>query len=115
MVLLRLRLPERLAHAERVLPVGVVLGLDAVDLVPDSGGVEVDGGAVGLADVERDILGVKDLLHGSLRCGHELGGEPELAVGAEDREGGDVAVAGLGEVLLHLGEHVADDAGMRPP
>jgi hypothetical protein len=65
----------------------------AVDLVPESGGVEVEGGAVGSADVEGDVLGAKDLVHGCLRGGHELGGEPELAVGAEHREGGDVAVA----------------------
>jgi hypothetical protein len=65
----------------------------AVDLVPESGGVEVEGGAVGSADVEGDVLGAKDLVHGCLRGGHELGGEPELAVGAEHCEGGDVAVA----------------------
>jgi hypothetical protein len=65
----------------------------AVDLVPESGGVEVEGGAVGSADVEGDVLGAKDLVHGCLRGRHELGGEPELAVGAEHREGGDVAVA----------------------
>ena len=63
-----------------------------------------------MADMEGDVLGAEDLVHGCLRYGHEIGGEPELAVGAEDREGGDVAVAGLGGVLLHLGEHVADDA-----
>jgi hypothetical protein len=91
--LIRLRLPERLAHVERVLSIGVVLGLYIVDLVPESGGVEVEGGAVGSADVEGDVLGAKDLVHGCLRGGHELGGEPELAVGAEHREGGDVAVA----------------------
>lgn len=34
-VLLRLRLPQRLAHIERVLTIGVVLGLDVVDLVPE--------------------------------------------------------------------------------
>jgi len=109
-MLLRLRLPERLAHIVRVLPIGVVLGLDVVDLVPEGGGVEVEGGAVGSADVEGDVLGTEDLVHGGLRGGHELGGETELAVRAEDRQGGDVAVAGLGGVLLHLGEHVAHDA-----
>jgi len=109
-VLLRLRLPQRLAHIERVLSVGVVLGLDVVDLVPEGGGVEVEGGAVGPAHVEGDVLGAEDLVHGGLCGGHEFGGEPQLAVGAEDGEGGDVAVAGLRGVLLHLGEHVADDA-----
>ena len=94
-VLLRLRLPHRLAHIERVLPVGVVLGLDVVDLVPEGGGVEVEGGAVGPAHVEGDVLGAEDLVHGGLCGGHELGGEPQLAVGAEDGEGGDVAVAGF--------------------
>jgi hypothetical protein len=91
--LIRLRLPERLAHVERVLSIRVVLGLYVVDLVPESGGVEVEGGAVGSADVEGDVLGAKDLVHGCLRGGHELGGEPELAVGAEHRKGDDVAVA----------------------
>lgn len=60
--------------------------------------------------MEGDVLGAEDLVHGCLRGGHELGGEPQLAVRAEDGEGGDVAVAGLRGVLLHLGEHVADDA-----
>jgi hypothetical protein len=69
------------------------MAASAVDLVPESGGVEVEGGAVGSADVEGDVLGAKDLVHGCLRGGHELGGEPELAVGAEHHEGGDVAVA----------------------
>lgn len=109
-VLLRLRLPQRLAHVESILPVGVVLGLDVVDLVPEGGVIEVEGGAVGSAHVEGDVLGAEDLVHGGLRRGHELGGEPQLAVGAEDGEGGDVAMAGLRGVLLHLGEHVADDA-----
>jgi len=63
-----------------------------------------------LADMEGDVLGTEDLVHGGLRGRHELGGDTELAVRAEDCEGGDVAVAGLGGVLLHLGEHVADDA-----
>ena len=94
-VLLRLRLPQRLAHIERVLSVGVVLGLDVVDLVPEGGGVEVEGGAVGPAHVEGDVLGAEDLAHGGLRGGDELGGKPQLAVGAEDGEGGDVAVAGF--------------------
>ena len=51
------------------------------------------------------------MFHGVLGGGHELGGEAELAVGAEDGEGGDVAVA-LGGLLLHLGEDVADDAAV---
>lgn len=102
---------EVLAHVEGILAIGVILGLDVVDLVAESGGVEVEGGTVAAADVEGDVVGAEDLLHGVLRGGHELGGEAELAVGAEDGEGGDVAVAGLGGVLLHLGEHVADDPG----
>lgn len=108
-VLLGLRLPQRLAHVVGVLAVGVVLGLDVVDLVPERGGVEVEGRAVGAADVEGDVLSAEHLVHGGLRGGHELGGEAELAVGAEHGEGGDVAVARLRGVLLHLREHVADD------
>lgn len=50
-----------------------------------------------------------DGLHGVLGSGHELGGEAELAVSAEDGEGGYVTVA-LGGLLLHLGQDVADDA-----
>ena len=92
-VLLRLRLPERLAQVERVLSINVVLGLYVVDLVPESGDVKFEGNTVGSADVEADVLGAKDLVHGCLHGGHELGGEPELAVGAEHREGGDVVVA----------------------
>ena len=52
-----------------------------------------------------------DLFHGVLGGGHEFGGEAEFAVGAEDGEGGDVAVA-VGGLLLHLGEDVADDAAV---
>lgn len=51
-VLLRLWLPEQLAHVERVLPIGIVLGLDILNLVPEGRGVEVEGSAVGSADVE---------------------------------------------------------------
>lgn len=60
---------------------------------------------------ERGIGGMACLFHGVLGCGHELGGEAELAVGAEDGEGGDVAVA-VGGFFLHLGEDVADDAAV---
>lgn len=100
---------ELLAHVVGVLAVGVVLGLHVVDLVTEGLGVEVEGGAVAAADVEGHVLGPVDGLHGVLGGGHELGGEAELAVGAEDGEGGDVAVA-LGGLLLHLGQDVADDA-----
>lgn len=54
---------------------------------------------------------ITNLFHGVLGSGHELGGEAELAVGAEDGEGSDVAVALVG-LLLHLGEDVADDAAV---
>jgi len=50
-----------------------------------------------------------DLFHGVLSGGHEFGGETKFAVGAEDGEGGDVAVA-VGGLFHHLGEDVADDA-----
>ena len=99
---------ELLPHIIGVLAVGVVLGLDVVDLVAERLGVEVEGGSVALADVERDVLGAEDLFHGVLGGAHELGGEAELAVGAEHGERGDVAVA-LGALLLHLRQHVADD------
>lgn len=61
--------------------------------------------------MERDILGAEDVLHGVLGGAHELGGEAQLAVGAEDGEGGDVAMALVG-LLLHLGEDIADDAAV---
>lgn len=51
------------------------------------------------------------MFHGVLGGAHELGGEAELAVGTEDGEGGDVAVA-LVALLFHLGEDVADDAAV---
>lgn len=100
---------ELLAHVIGVLSVGVVLGLDVVDAVAESGGVEGKGGAVAASDVEGDVLGAEDGLHSVLGGGHELGGEAELAVGAENSKGGDVAVAGLGGVLLHFRENVSDD------
>lgn len=100
---------ELLPHVVGVFAVGVILGLDVVDLVSEGGSVEVDGGAVAATDVEGDVLGAKDGLHGVLGGGHELGGKAELAVGAENGEGGDVAVARLGGVLLHLGQDVAHD------
>ncbi|KAL8259989.1 hypothetical protein R6Q59_027942 [Mikania micrantha] len=40
--------------------------------------------------------------------GHELGSKAQLPVGAEDGEGGYVAVT-LGGLFFHLGEHVTDD------
>lgn len=100
---------ELLPHVVGILPVRIVLCLDVVDLVAERIRVEVERGAVAAADVEGDVIGGEDLLHGVLRGGHELGGESELAVRAEDSERGDVAVA-LGRLLLHLREDVADDA-----
>lgn len=52
-----------------------------------------------------------DLLHSGLGGAHKLGGEAELAVGADDGEGSDVAVT-LVALLLHLGEDVANDAAV---
>ncbi|CAA7398884.1 unnamed protein product [Spirodela intermedia] len=88
-----------LAHVISVLPIGVVLGLNIVVL----------SGAIGPADVKGDVLCAVDAFHGVLRGGHELRGQAEFAVGAEDGERGDVTVAGLGRVLLHLRENVSDD------
>ena len=44
------------------------------------------------------------------RAQHEHSGQPELAVRAQHRERGDVAVQVGGVLLLHLRQHVADDA-----
>ena len=52
-----------------------------------------------------------NLFHGGLSGGHELSSETELAMGAENGEGSDVAVA-LVALLFHLGEDVADDAAV---
>lgn len=49
------------------------------------------------------------LSHGILCGGREFGGETEFALGAEDDEGGDMAVT-VGALSLHLGEDVANDA-----
>lgn len=100
---------ELLPHVVGVLAVGVVLSLDVVDLEAQGGGVEVKGGAVTAADVEGDVFGAEDGFHGVLGGSHELGCEAKLAVGTKDSKGGNVAVAGFGGVLLHLGEDIADN------
>ena len=109
---------ELLTHVVSILIVGVVLGLDVVNLVAECLGTKIEGGAVTLPHVEGDVLGsmadwarLLFLTRLLFLMWSELGGEAELAVGAEDGEGGDVAVA-LGGVLLHLGEDVADDTGV---
>lgn len=102
---------ELLPHIVGVLAVGVVLALDVVDLVAERLCVEIESGSVALPDMERDVLGAEDLFHGVLRGAHELGGDAELAVGSEDGERGDVAVA-LGALLLHLRQNVADDTAV---
>lgn len=44
---------------------------------------------------------------------HQLLSDAEAAMGAHDAEGGDVAVGdAVGGLLLHLGQHVADDLGV---
>lgn len=44
---------------------------------------------------------------------HELLGDTQPAVGAHDAQRGDVTVGdAIGGLLLHLGEHVADDLGV---
>ena len=102
---------QGLVVPSRALGVGIVLGFNVVDLEAEGGRVEREGGAVALAHVERDVLGLEGLGHHLLRCRHELGREAHLAVRAQHGERGDVAVH-LGRVLLHLGEHVADDLAL---
>lgn len=97
---------ELLAHIVGILTVSVVLGLNIVDLVAKGLGVEVKGSTVAAANMEGDVLSTEYLLHGVLSGSHELCGKAEFAMGAEDSEGGNVAVA-LGRLLLHLGEDVS--------
>jgi hypothetical protein len=105
----RLSALKLLAHIKGILTISIILGLNIVDLIAKSGGIQVESSPVAPADMERNIIGAKHLLHGVLSSGHELGGKAELAVGAEDSKGGDVAVARLGGVLLHLGQNISHD------
>mmetsp|Transcript_2226 Transcript_2226/g.6361 ORF Transcript_2226/g.6361 Transcript_2226/m.6361 type:complete len:204 (-) Transcript_2226:266-877(-) len=97
-----------LPHVVRVLLVGVVLGLDVVDLEAERGRVEGKGCAVRLPHVQRDKLGLEGLLHRLLCCRHELGSDTHLAVRPQHCERSDVTMH-LGRILLHFGKHVPDD------
>ncbi|WOO82216.1 AAA family ATPase AFG2 [Vanrija pseudolonga] len=90
--------------------------------------VQADGGAVRLADVQRDERGVVVRHHGVLRLAHELVGETEAAVWPQDRDGRDVARGLVGGLFLpaaasarsssthahaHLGKDVPHDPAAR--
>lgn len=69
-----------MAHVIRILGVGVVLCLDVVDLVAERVRVETERGAVTLAHVQGDVLGIEDFLHRVLRRSHQLRRQTQLAV-----------------------------------
>lgn len=112
MLMLMQLLPLKLLpHVVSILPIRIILSLHIMNLVPQCLRVQVKRRTVALPNMQRDILSTKHLFHGVLGGGHELGGEPEFAVGTEDGEGGDVAVA-LVSLFLHLSEDVTDDAAV---
>lgn len=98
-------------HIVCILSIRIVLGFNVVNFVTQSRCVEIERRPIASTNVERHVLSSKDTTHGVLSGGHELRCETELAVSADDGEGGDVTVARLtgGKFLFHLGENVADD------
>jgi len=83
---------QRLPHIERVLAVGVVLVLDAFNVVAQRLGIQVERRAVADADVQGSVPGPEHLGHGGVRGVHQARREAEAAVRARDGERRDVAV-----------------------
>lgn len=105
MVLLSL---ELLPHVICILSICIVLCLHVMYLVPQCFSVQIECSTIAFTHMQRNILSPINLFHGILSSIHELRGESQLAMSAEDGEGGDVAVALVG-LFLHLRQDVPDD------
>ena len=101
---------EEALHVIGIFVIEIVLGLNLDTSELESTLVEVEGSGVGLTDVEGAEVGVVDFAHFLHGTAHQGGGSTELAVGAEDGEGGDVAVS-LADILfvVDFGEDVTSD------